>query len=96
VLPSKARLRCSLYADDAALFADPSPLEISRLQIFLMLFRECSGLKVNMNKTEIFPIWMQPEMLNNIVCNFPGKISTFPGKYLGLPLHIRKLRKIEV
>jgi hypothetical protein len=28
--------------------------------------------------------------------NFPGKIGVFPGRYLGLPLHTRKLRKIEV
>lgn len=26
----------------------------------------------------------------------PGKISTFPGKYLGQPSHTRKLRRIEV
>ena len=96
VLPTKANLRCSLYADDAALFAHPSPVEIDRLQKNLLLFGECSGLKVNMNKTEIFPIRLQPEIVNNIVRNFPGKISTFPGRYLGLPLHTRKLRKIEV
>jgi hypothetical protein len=27
---------------------------------------------------------------------FPGKIASFPGKYLGLPLHTRKLRRIEM
>ena len=31
-----------------------------------------------------------------MIQNFPGKICNFPGKYLGLPLHIRKLRKVEV
>jgi len=35
-------------------------------------------------------------MIHAIVQNFPGKISSFPGKYLGLPLHTRKLRRIEV
>ena len=28
--------------------------------------------------------------------NFPGKIGKFPGKYLGLPLHVWKLCKVEV
>ena len=82
VLPNKAKLRCSIYADDAALFAHPSLLEMARLQKILQLFGECSGLKVNLSKTEIFPIRMQASLVNNIVHNFPGKISNFPGKYL--------------
>jgi hypothetical protein len=28
VLPKTAQLRCSLYADDAAIFANPSALEL--------------------------------------------------------------------
>jgi hypothetical protein len=35
-------------------------------------------------------------MVNNIMRNFLGKLSMFPGRYLGLPLHTRKLRKLEV
>ena len=35
-------------------------------------------------------------MVSQILQNFPGKLCKFPGKYLGLPLHTRKLRKIEV
>lgn len=96
VLPRQAKLRCSLYADDAALFANPSPSELERLQKILRLFVECSGLKVNMTKTEIFPIRMQESMVHNIIQNFLGKISKFPGKYLGLPLHTRKLRRVDV
>jgi hypothetical protein len=96
VLPKAANLRCSLYADDVALFAKPSSVELSRLQKILIFFGECSGLKVNMSKTEIFPIRMQPSALESLLRDFPGKISAFPGKYLGLPLHTRKLRKIEV
>lgn len=96
VLPKQAKLRCSLYADDAALFANPTPIELARLQKILVVFNECSGLRVNMSKTEIFPIRMQASMIHMVVQNFPGKINNFPRKYLGLPLHTRKLRKIEV
>jgi hypothetical protein len=81
-----------LYADDVALFAKPSSVELSRLQKILIFFGECSGLKVNMSKTEIFPIRMQPSALESLLRDFPGKISAFPGKYLGLPLHTRKFR----
>jgi hypothetical protein len=49
-----------------------------------------------MNKTKIFPIQLQPNFIETIIQNFPGKISSFLGKYLGLPPQTRKLRKIEV
>ena len=54
------------------------------------------GLKINISKTEIFPIRLDNNAVGHLFRNFPGKICNFPGKYLGLPLHIRKLRKIEV
>lgn len=49
-----------------------------------------------MGKTEIFPIRCTQEIVSNKLRDFPGKISSFPGKYLGLPLHTRKLRRVEV
>jgi hypothetical protein len=57
----------------------------------LNFFGECSGLKINISKIEIYPT-VVPQLLQN----FPGKICKFLGKYLGLPLHTRKLRRIEV
>jgi hypothetical protein len=96
VLPKAAQLRCSLYADDATIFADPSATELERLNKILVFFGDCSGLKINISKTEIFPIRMQQQTVSHLMQNFPGKLCKFPGKYLGLPLHIRKLRRIEV
>ena len=54
------------------------------------------GLKINISKIEIFPIRMDIIEISRLLQNFPSKICSFPGKYLGLPLHVRKLRKIEV
>jgi len=96
VLPKAANLRCSFYADDAALFANPSPVELSNLQQILQFFGECSGLHVNMSKAEIYPIRLEPNVIQNIIQNLNGEISSFLGKYLVLPLHTRKLQKIEV
>jgi hypothetical protein len=62
----------------------------------LTFFGECSGLKINISKTEIFPIQLDTTAVSQLLHNFPGKICKFSGKYLGLPLHIRKLRRIEV
>jgi hypothetical protein len=79
VLPRAARLRCSLYADDAAIFAAPNSLEIDHLQRILCFFGECSGLKINISKTEIFLIRLDNTSVTQILQNFPGKICRFPG-----------------
>lgn len=60
------------------------------------LFRRLLGLKINISKTEVFPIRVDENTITNLLQNFPGKTCKFPGKYLGLPLHIQKLRKVDV
>jgi hypothetical protein len=96
ILPKAAKLCYSLYADDAAIFCHPSATEVDRLHKLLSFFGDCSGLRINISKTEIFPIRLDNAVVTQFLQNFPGKICKFPGKYLGLPLHIRKLRRIEV
>jgi hypothetical protein len=92
ILPRAASLRCSLYADDAAIFANPDRTELYNINQILNLFGNCSGLKVNLNKTEIFLIRCDDDMIREALVDFPGKFGKFPSKYLGLPLHTRKLR----
>jgi hypothetical protein len=58
-----AQLRCSLYADDAAIFVDPSAMELEHLYKILTFFGECSGLKINISKTEISPIRLQEQLV---------------------------------
>jgi len=60
------------------------------------VFDKCSGLKVNLSKTEIFPIRCSDDLISEALINFPGKVCSFPGKYLGVPLHTRKLRRVDV
>lgn len=59
-------------------------------------FGDCSGLKVNISKIEIFPIRLNESMVHQLIQNFPDKICKFLGKNLGLPLHVRKLRRVDV
>jgi hypothetical protein len=96
ILPRAARLRCSLYADDATLFANLDRQELHHINQLLKVFGDCSGLRVNLNKTEIFPIRCTEATTAEALVDFPGKILSFPGKYLGLPLHTRKLRRVDV
>jgi hypothetical protein len=80
VLPKMANLRCSLYVDDAAIFADPNSQEIEPLHKILNFFGECLGLKINISKTEIFPIRVEDSVVTHLLQNFPGKIGKFPGR----------------
>lgn len=56
ILPCLAKLRCSLYADDATIFTNPDREELLTLQSLLKVFSECSGLVTNLAKTEIYTI----------------------------------------
>ena len=44
------------YADDSSLILDDNPQSLEKLLHVLSLFSECSGLKVNLHKTEA--IWI--------------------------------------
>jgi hypothetical protein len=96
ILPRAATLRCSHYADGAALYANPDKAELHHITQVLNFFGDCSGLKVNLSKTKIFPIRCEESLVDETLRDIPGRISKFPGKYLGLPLHIRKLRQVDV
>jgi hypothetical protein len=72
-LPKATSLRCSLYDDDAAIFVDPSALELDRLHKILNFFGECSGLKINISKMEIFPIRIETSVVDHLLQNFMEK-----------------------
>jgi hypothetical protein len=82
ILLRSAKLRCSLYANDAAIFANPDQHELSRIHQLLQTFGNCSGLKVNLSKTEIFPIRCTEDLIAEALMGFPGKVMAFPEKYL--------------
>jgi hypothetical protein len=90
------RFRISLYADDAGIFVNPLKDELQAISSILHCFGQASGLITNMIKTEVFPVRCDEVDLADILADFPAKIATFPGKYLGLPLHFRRLRKVDL
>lgn len=82
VLPRAASLLCSLYADDATLFANPNRTELYHITQVLNLFGNCSGLKINLNKTEIFPIRCEQISSPRHSQIFPGRLHSSPGTTL--------------
>jgi len=56
---------------------------------------ETTGLRTNIQKTSVTPIACDGINLDNILADLPVARATFPLKYLGLPLTVRRLRKID-
>jgi hypothetical protein len=85
--------RISLYADDVALFLRPAAEDISLTLQILQLFGDASGLRTNVQKSSVMPIQCSDDNMAVIQSLLPCEIMSFPCKYLGLPLSLRKLTR---
>ena len=74
-----------LYADDTLLFCEADKDQLKFLSWTLMWFEAMSGLKINLNKSEIIPIGPVAnveELASELGC----KVGSLPTSYLGFPL----------
>lgn len=83
-----ARLRVSMYADDAIIFLKPTKRDVANLKDLLARFGQVTGLSTNIQKTSITPITCDGMDLDDILSDFPATRLSFPIKYLGLPLTV--------
>ncbi|WVZ50186.1 hypothetical protein U9M48_001463, partial [Paspalum notatum var. saurae] len=61
------------------------------MKMILCMFEELSGLKINFHKSEIF-CFGQAKECESLYSNLFGcKVGEYPFRYLGVPLHFRKL-----
>ena len=74
-----------LYADDTLLFCKADKDELKFISWTLMWFEAVSGLKINLNKSEIIPIGTVANM-EELALELGCKVGTLPTTYLGLPL----------
>jgi hypothetical protein len=96
--PITSRLRgikASLYDDDAAIFVSPRKQDIVALKEILSFFREASGLCINLQKIKVFSISCDGADLDEILEGFPATVKSLPYRYLRLPLHLKKLRRVD-
>jgi hypothetical protein len=74
-----------LFADDTLIMCDANSEHIYNLDHILLCFEAISGLKINLQKSELVAVGEVPnieELADILSC----RISFFPMKYLGLPL----------
>jgi hypothetical protein len=91
-----ATLRASLYADDAAVFLNPLREDVYLVAETLELFGSASGLITNRGECAVYPIRCENVDLMHAMEGFQCPIQNFPCNYLGLPLHYKQLRRVEV
>lgn len=87
--------RAFLYADDVALFINPSRRDADFIKIALQCFGETTGLVTNTAKSSALPIRCHGYDVNHILDPLNFAIKDFPCTYLGMPLSLRTLRKSD-
>lgn len=79
------------YVDDTILFMEHNLEHAKNLKLVLSTFEQLSGLKINFHKSEIYLYGEAKEFEDEYVTIFGYKLGNTPFKYLGIPMHHRKL-----
>lgn len=73
-----ARLRLSMYVDDAVIFLNPTCMDVTNLGSLLRYFGETTGLQTNLTKTSVTPIACDNVDLQSVLANLPVAQTAFP------------------
>jgi hypothetical protein len=82
------------YADDTIIFMDHDLEKTSNMKLILCAFKQLSGHKINFHKSEIFCFGEAHEQRASDIELFGCNLGTLLMRYLGFPIHCRKLSNI--
>jgi hypothetical protein len=85
-----------MAADDTLLFLENDLEKASNMKWLLVCFEQMSAMKINYDKSDLLTIGMDEDSTNAFAKILCCKISEFPIKYLGVPLHYSKLRRTDL
>ena len=91
-----AKLRLSLYADDAVVFINPVKEELEMVIQIMRSFGDATGLRINLEKSSVAAIRCHDIDLENVLTAFPGQRVDFPLTYLGIPIVMGRLRLAHI
>ncbi|KAJ9691054.1 hypothetical protein PVL29_013294 [Vitis rotundifolia] len=74
-----------LFADDTLVFCEESPDQMTYLSWLLMWFEACSGLRINLEKSELISVGRVHD-IEGLALELGCKVGGLPSSYLGLPL----------
>ena len=83
------------YADDTILFMEHDLDKAVNLKLKLSAFEQLSGLKINFHKSESFCFDEAQDAVAQYAEIFGCEQGQFPIKYLGIPIHYRRLTNAE-
>jgi hypothetical protein len=78
------------YADDTILILEACPRQLFFLKAMLNSFADSTGLHVNYNKSNIYPINVSEQKMAMLANTFHCKVGSLPFTYLGLPLGLKR------
>jgi hypothetical protein len=79
------------FADNTLIIMDAHPTTLTTIMETLHLYASIVSLQINSQKSEFIPIAVPRDLHNTIARLLDCQHSSFPMKYLGLPLSIKKL-----
>jgi hypothetical protein len=90
-------LTCShfLYVDDMIFFLQAEFSNIEVVVWALIVFEALSDIKINYNKTKLVSLNLPAEEASQLATVLGCKISSFPLRYLEVPLSDKKMRKCD-
>ena len=83
---NKTRVSHLQFVDDTIFFSNTREEDMLTLKSVLIVFRHISGLKVNLDKSNIYGINLEQNHLSRLAELLDCKASGWPIPYLGLPL----------
>ena len=83
---NRTRVSHLQFADDTIFFSNTCEEELQTLKSLLLVFGHISGLKVNLDKSNLFGINLDQNHLSRLVELLDCKASDWPIFYLGIPM----------
>jgi hypothetical protein len=83
------------YADDTIIFLEHDLEKTLNMRLVLCIFEQVSELKTNFHKSEIYCFGHAKDVENDYKQHFGCESRALPFKYLGIPIHFRKLKNGE-
>jgi hypothetical protein len=80
------------YVDDTLLFLDHDLVKAENMKLIMLAFEQVSDLNINYHKRKLYCFGQATEAEDLYRSLFCCRKGIFPFKYMGIPIHYRKLR----